>query len=727
MRYPGEDRWCGIQGEVGGNGLYDEGVSAGPRSIGLFALSCALASAQRYLPPAGDRAARTGIGVSILPGGRILAPSGEQYVTGAEPLLLAVAANGKMIVTVNVHPPSLTVFEYDRGWATRQLPAGWSRPDEPTGDASDSRSWMVSGGVALSGSRSVFVSEGSTGRVSLIDLDSGERRHAIDLEEGSTSGDIVLDPGRNILYVADAAHSRVVVVDTRSRRSLTSVALQGVPGLMRLAPDRQRLYVTTGRNLLEINGATRRGIAVIDVATPQAARVSAVIPADATFTGMVVTGDRVFVSDAGDDSILAIDASTNQIERRIPIRIPGLERLRGVVPMGLAYEPRTGWLLAAEAGLNALGVIDTRTGEVLGHVPAAWFPTQVAVERGMVYVANAKGSGPVPDPRGSPGPRGSISMFPVPAAETLSASTKFVMEAAGLASRPGGPPPLPSAIRYVLLIVKDGRAFDEILGDLTRASNGTVMSAPPLARFGRDGYVDGLRKRLSLHHLNVTPNHHAIAERWTFSDNFYSDADTSLEGMHWLSVWEHLARHGVSFSRLGEPFDAELPDTERARRVIAEIQDKYGRRAAELPRFLMIHLPNDRMAAPRPEAGYPYTESYLADNDVAMGRILEYFSSTEWWKRMAVFVTEASAEGGIDHIDAHRTLLLCAGPWARKNSVSHINTSFPGLVKTIFRLLGVPPLNIFDATAADLSECFAGQPDAAPYKALAVDPRLYGR
>lgn len=560
----------------------------------------------------------------------------------------------------------------------------------------------------------------------MIDLDSGERRHAIDLEEGSTSGDIVLDPARNILYVADAAHSRVAVVDTRSRRSLTSVALKGVPGLLRLAPNRQTLYVTLGQNLLETNDATMPGVAVIDVAQPQAARVSGVISTDGTLTGMVVTGDRVFVSDAVDDLIVAIDASTNQIERRIPIRIPGLERFRGVLPMGLAYEPEGGRLLAAEAGLNAIGVIDARTGVVLGHVPAGWSPTQVAVERGTVYVANAKGSGPVPDPRGSPGPRGSISMFPMPAAETLSASTKFVMEAAGQTPRPG-PPPLPSAIRYVLLIVKDGRSFDEILGDITRASNGTVMSAPPLARFGRDGSVDGLRKRLSLHHLNVTPNHHAMAERWTFSDNFYSDADTSIEGMHWLSVWQHLIRHGVSYSRFGEPFDAELPDTERARRFIAEIQEKYGRRGSELPQLLMIHLPNDRMAAPRPEAGYPYAESYLADNDAALGRIVEYFSSTEWWKHMAVFVTEASAEDGIDHIDGHRTLLLCAGPWARKNSVSHINTSFPGLLKTIFRLLGVPPLNLLDATAADLSECFTDRPDAAPYKAMAVDPRLYGR
>ena len=631
-------------------------------------------------------------------------------------------------MTVNLHRPWLTVFEYDRGWGTRQLPADWFRLGGPSPEqSSDSSSWTVSGGAAFSGSRSVYVSEASTGRVSLIDLDSGERRHAIDLEEGSVSGDIVLDTARTILYVADAGHSRVVVVDTRSRRSLAAVSLNGVPGLLRLAPDRQRLYVTIRRNLLETNGRAAPAVAVIDVAQPRAARVIALIPAGRALTGMAATNDRVFVSDAGDDSIVAIEASTHQIERRIPIRIPGLERLRGVLPMGLAYEPRNGWLLAAEAGLNAIGVIDARTGEVLGHVPAGWSPTQVVVDGGTVYVANAKGSGAMPDPRGNSGRQGSMSMFRVPAADKLPDSTKFVMQAAGMAPHPSGPRPLPSGIRYVLLIVKDGRSFDEVLGDVGRTSNGTVMGSPPLARFGRDGYVDGLRKRLSLHHLDLTPNHHAIAERWTFSDNFYSDADTGLEGMHWLSVWQHLARHGVSFFRFGEPFDPELADTERARRVIAEIQEKYGRAGSEPPRFLMIHLPNDRMAAEHPDAGYPYSESYLGDNDLALGRILEYFSSTEWWKQMAVFVTETSAEDGIDHIDAHRTLLLCAGPWAPKNSVSHINTSFPGLLKTIFQLLGVPPLNLLDATAADLSECFTSHPDPAPYHAIAVDPRLYSR
>ena len=106
---------------------------------------------------------------------------------------------------------------------------------------------------------------------------------------------------------------------------------------------------------------------------------------------------------------------------------------------------------------------------------------------------------------------------------------------------------------------------------------------------------------------------------------------------------------------------------------------------ADLPQFIFIHLPNDHMAAARPEDGYPYEESFVVDNDYALGRILEYLSGTKWWKETAVFITEDDAQGGVDHIDSHRTVLLCAGPWIKKHYVSHVNTSFPGLLKTIFR------------------------------------------
>src|SRR5438876_2589579 len=151
----------------------------------------------------------------------------------------------------------------------------------------------------------------------------------------------------------------------------------------------------------------------------------------------------------------------------------------------------------------------------------------------------------------------------------------------------------------------------------------------------------------------------------------------------------------------------------------------YGEGKAPLPQLLFIHLPNDHMAKPRPADGYPYETSFVADNDYALGRIVEFLSHTPWWREMAIFITEDDAQGGRDHIDSHRTVLLGVGPYFKKNYVSHVNSSFPGLLKTVFRLLRLPPLNLFDASAADLSDCFTREPDFAAYRALPVDPRVF--
>ena len=116
----------------------------------------------------------------------------------------------------------------------------------------------------------------------------------------------------------------------------------------------------------------------------------------------------------------------------------------------------------------------------------------------------------------------------------------------------------------------------------------------------------------------------------------------------------------------------------------------------------------------------------MADNDIALGRIMEFLSKSPWWKQMAVLITEDDSQGGVDHVDSHRTVMMVASPYAKKNYVSKVNSSFPGMLKTAFRLLGMPPLNLYDATAADLSDCFSNaNPDFAPFKMLSVRPELF--
>ena len=140
-------------------------------------------------------------------------------------------------------------------------------------------------------------------------------------------------------------------------------------------------------------------------------------------SGVVVTDDRVFVSNSGNDSITVIDPKTNTVTAEIPIRMPGFETLRGVLPIGMAYHQKNGWLLVAEAGINAVAVIDVNEKRVLGHLPAGWFPTRVGLDGDTVFVTNAKGRGTGPngvaDLSGtvymSRVREGSLSVYPLPA------------------------------------------------------------------------------------------------------------------------------------------------------------------------------------------------------------------------------------------------------------------------------------------------------------------------
>jgi YVTN family beta-propeller protein len=798
---------------------------------------------------------------SILPGGRIVAPFGREYATGAGPFALALSPSGRAAVTANAGPwrYTLTVLERDRAghWSPREIdsrsPAALDGFGIPKGQSGE---WKgVSNGVAFSGERALWVSEGNSGRVALYDS-SEERRRAIDLNTGgysdSYTGDLAYDAERAILYVVDQANFRVAVLDTKARQVVASVRVGRLPFALALSPDRRKLYVTN-LGVLEYRMVPNAGVAnartaglpfpppyppvspagaeapeasslaIVDVSAPALPKLEGFVRTGNSPSAVLATQDRVFVSNAGDDTIAVVDPATRTVADRIEIRIPGLEALRGVNPLGMAYDDASRWLLVAEAGINAVGVIDTRRRRILGHIPAAWYPTRVAIDEREVLVANARGHGIGPDAptafseRGALLPshlfEGTVSMFNMPAAEDLPALTESVLRANGFApQRP--PAPAPPPIRHVVLIVKEGRTYDEVLGDIRATEKGPVMNDPAVARYGLNGAVDGGHQRLSLKGVRVTPNTHAIATQWTFSDNFYADGDGTVDGHHWLAgvapnawtetsllaaygnlkdfrmsaapgrlafpgmassvlpedappeatLWSHLANHGISFYSFGEGFDlpgavpqraaeplgvrflTDMPmpqalynrtsreypgynlaisDQTRASAFIREVEEKFARPGADLPQFLYVYLPGDAAGEADPDSGHPYKESFVADNDLALGRIVAYLSASQWWKDTVVFVTESTAVGGIDHISANRTLLVAAGAWVKHGHVSHVNASFPALLKTIFWLLGAPALNLFDASAADLRDCFASSPEASAFHALPVDPRIF--
>jgi YVTN family beta-propeller protein len=170
-------------------------------------------------------------------------------------------------------------------------------------------------------------------------------------------------------------------------------------------------------------------------------------------------------------------------------------------------------------------------------------------------------------------------------------------------------------------------------------------------------------------------------------------------------------------------FNTNISDQYRFAQFKKEF-DEFVSGKKPLPQFIYIWLPNDHTAEPRPEDGFSYRASYVADNDLALGKLVELFSHSPFWKDMAIFVTEDDAQDGQDHVDAHRSLLLVISPYA-KPGVSHVHTSMASILKTIDLILGMPFINQYDAAASDLSDMFTDTPDFTPYTALPSDTRIF--
>jgi YVTN family beta-propeller protein len=714
--------------------------------------------------------------------------------------------------------------------------------------------------------------------------------------EDSYIGDLVLDSERGLVYACDQANFRVAVLDAASGRAVSSVSVGRYPFGLALSPDRRQLYVANvgmfAYSLIEgvdLNDAHPRGLEfppfsfgtpearegverdgfrvpglgdpnapesfsvwAIDVADPLRAKVTAKvktgvlvgqpvegIPAvgGSSPNSVVASRDRVYVSNGTNDSLTVIDAARGRVAATIPLRLDSrLGGLRGVIPFGLALSPDGRRLYAAEAGVNAVAVIDTERNEVLGHIPVGWFPSKLAVspDGRRLVVANAKGfgSGPNGGSNFREGPegayignimKGTVSILSLPPDSELAAQTSrvlannFVFRAAGpeAADRADNPIPLfagqaASPLKHLVFVVKENRTFDEVFGQREGADGD-----PALARYGADATFSNEARTRTVARATVMPNHLRLAELYALADNFYTDSDVSADGHRWLqgtypnewletgvpatygggrglkpeskspgtrgftsagaavfpedyneagSIWDHFRRRGVSYfnfglglefggavddrsykhsgqvyvinypvagdlldhsSRLFPTWNMSIPDQFRTDMFIQDFNARWSQPGRVLPSFLSVYLPDDHGAKERPEEGYPFRESYMADNDLALGRLVEFLSHTRYWKEMAIVVTEDDPQDGRDHVDAHRSLLLVISPYSKKGYVGHVHYSFGSLLKTFDHVLGLPYLNQYDAGATDLADLFTSRPDPAPYSARPADPRVF--
>jgi DNA-binding beta-propeller fold protein YncE len=172
-------------------------------------------------------------------------------------------------------------------------------------------------------------------------------------------------------------------------------------------------------------------------------------------------------------------------------------------------------------------------------------------------------------------------------------------------------------------------------------------------------------------------------------------------------------------------FNTNIPDQFRMDQFEGEFTKKWIKGKEKMPSLITMQVPNDHGAKERPADGYPYRQSYMADNDLAVGRIMHFLSRTRYWKNMLVIITEDDPQGGVDHLDAHRSILMLAGPYVKKGYVSHTHANFGAVLKTIYNILNVPYVNQYDATGTLLQDFFTDKPDFSPYNLVKSDTRIF--
>ena len=149
------------------------------------------------------------------------------------------------------------------------------------------------------------------------------------------------------------------------------------------------------------------------------------------------------------------------------------------------------------------------------------------------------------------------------------------------------------------------------------------------------------------------------------------------------------------------------------------VQARQSGAGEQLPQFVLLRLPNDHTAGTRP--GSPTPNASVADNDLALGRVVEAVSHSPYWDDTAIFVLEDDAQNGADHVDAHRSIALVISKYSpgtpQQPAVDHHFYTTVNMVHTMETLLGLPPMNNNDAHAAVMAPLFTGAGDQPPFKA----------
>jgi YVTN family beta-propeller protein len=561
------------------------------------------------------------------------------------------------------------------------------------------------------------------------------------------------------------------VVDPTKRTIVGEVAVGHLPYGVALNHAGTRAFVSDwgGNTVTVVNTRTLHVARTVTVGThPSAVATNPV-------------AHEIYVANSDSDSVSVLDDRTGTILRTIDLR-PYPEAPVGGSPDALTASPDGGTLYVTNAGENDVAVVDLAApgasggDAVKGLIPTAWYPSGVVLDPAgkTLFVTNMKGLGVGPNmTQGLYWPtmlRGSLSRIAVPGATKLATYTDRVRAN----NRYDSPPVIPrgnvvparlgdpTPITHVIYVMKENRTYDQILGDL-EVGNGD----PSLALFGADitpnhhelarrfvtfdnFYADA---EVSADGWSWTTGAYAnsyIQKNWPLDYNYYGRpydfggfGEPTTAGLPGEDpgrgfLWDQLARAGVDYRNFGffvdNPVDLQpsmpgllhhtdmqypgwdLRVTDQVR--IERWLDVFGRyqRKGDMPTMQFVYLPSDHTAGTTPTSRNP--DAMVADNDLALGRLVDAVSHSSFWPSTAIFVVEDDAQDGPDHVDAHRSVAYVVSPYTQTAKVDSTFYSGVSVLRTMELLLGVGPMSQFDALATPMSAAFTTTPNLRPYDAL---------
>ena len=506
-------------------------------SIGLIAI---VACNQRHSAPgavsvAGDGPPRLSTGVR-------LDPAGRSIPVGNMPLAALASPDGRWLVLSmsGYREQGIEVIDRHSGGVVQRI----EQPGAFLGLAwsADHHMLYVSGGVA----DAVYVYAWTPAGPRPATLkDSIGLGHV-----GCYPAGIALSPDGRTLYVAENLSDSLAVIDLATRRVIQRVAIGPFPYGVAVGPDRHVYASAWGSDYIAVFHETDNGRLVADRVINPIRHPSALL--------LNGNGSRLYVASASTDRVGVIDPVSSRVLRWLEDPPPdGVTE--GSTPNALAMSADGTRLFVAEADANAVAVFDLQTYALTGRIPTEWYPTALVDFGDSLWIVNGKGSGAGPNPRG-PQPNipvaqfdvtsytlgqlnGSITIAAAPRGPALDALSARVAHANGWdvphAARGHYPP-----ITHVVYIIKENRTYDQVLGDLRQGDGDTSLLFFPRA---------------------ISPNHHALAERFGVFDRFFTNAEVSEQGHPWSTsayVTDYSEKNAPSTYRNKRPEPDELGETD---------------------------------------------------------------------------------------------------------------------------------------------------------------------